>query len=57
MAGFVLSVVGEEPLPLKHATSHVKKVLLLMALDALIIMMWLTLPENLSIVSLMLPAS
>lgn len=57
MDGFVLSVVGEEPLPLKHATSHMKKVLLLMALDAVIIMMWLTLSENLSIVSLMLPAS
>ena len=46
-----------ESLPLKHATSHMKKVLLLTALDASIIMMWLILPENLRIVSLALPAS
>lgn len=42
MARFVLSVVGGEPLPLKRATNHIKKVLLLTALDASIIMMWLT---------------
>lgn len=41
VAGFDLRVLGN-PLPLKYAASHANKVLLRPALDAWIILMWLT---------------